>query len=82
MILQIIQLLLISLGFQNNNNTHNNNNTPRSLYPKQTYQPVHITIHPILLIILMAAGMIMFAMIIFMFMPGTESGLVYNHPGY
>lgn len=80
MILQIIQLLLISLGFQNNNNTHHN--TPRSLYPEQTYRPLHITIHPILLIILMAAGMIMFAMIIFMFMPGTESGLWYNQPHY
>ena len=76
MILQIIQLLLISLGF-----TNNNYNNPRSLYPQQRYtqpQPVRFQLSPLTLLILFVVGIIVFVAFIFMFLPGNESTLVYN----
>ncbi|MBQ2652504.1 MAG: hypothetical protein IJF83_03025 [Methanobrevibacter sp.] len=76
MLLQIIQLLLISLGFHNTNN-----NTPKSLYPQQRYtqpQPVSFQVPPLVLLVLFAAGIIVFVVFVFMFVPGNESTLVYN----
>lgn len=77
MILQIIQLLLISLGFNNTNSY----NAPRSLHPQQRYtqsQRIRFNISPLTLVILTFLGMILFVLFIFLFMPGTESGVVYN----
>lgn len=76
MILQILQILLISLGLGG----VNNNQPPKhSLHRQPEYQTMNIT--P-MFIVLFIGGIIVFAGVLFCFMPGTESGLVYNHPGY
>lgn len=75
MILQILHILLISLGLGVDNNQHPKN----SLHRQPEYQTMNIT--P-MFIVLFVIGIIVFAGVLFCFMPGTESGLVYNHPGY
>ena len=75
MILQILHILLISLGLG-----VNNNQPPKhSLHRQPEYKTVNIT--P-MFIVLFIGGIIVFAGLLFCFMPGTESGLVYYHPGY
>ena len=74
MILQILHILLISLGI--NVNTQQ---PKHSLHRQPEYKTVNIT--P-MFIVLFIGGIIVFAGLLFCFMPGTESGLVYNHPGY
>lgn len=74
MILQILQILLISLGIN-----VNNQQPKHSLHRQPEYQTMNIT--P-MFIVLFVIGIIVFAGVLFCFMPGTESGLVYNHPGY
>lgn len=76
MILQILHILLISLGLGG----INNNQPPKnSLHRQPEYKTVNIT--P-MFIVFFVIGIIVFAGLLFCFMPGTESGLVYNHPGY
>ena len=74
MILKIIQILLISLGFGGNNHY----NQPRNLQPQTQPRPMQFR-NPIAMILLFAIGIILFTLFVFMFMPGTESGIVYNN---
>ena len=77
MILQIIQVLLISLGF----NHPSRYDPPRSLYPQQKYttvQPMKFNISPIAVLVLFVVGVIVFTLVLLLFAPGTESGLFYN----
>ena len=74
MITQIIQLLLISLGFTSNNNPYNQ---PRTLHREPVPQPLRIN-NPVQLAVIFIAGVIIFTVFVFLFMPGTESGVVYN----
>lgn len=74
MILKIIQILLISLGFGGNNQY----NQPRSLQRQTQPRPMQFR-NPIAMILLFAIGIILFTLFVFMFMPGTESGIVYNN---
>ena len=74
MILQLLQLLFISLGF------HNANEPKHSLYPQP--KPLNLPMDPVQLVIIMVVGMLLFTLFIFLFMPGTESGLVYNQGLY
>ena len=71
MIIQIIQILLVSLGFHDN--------TPRqaTLYRQPEYTILNLK-NPMLVIILSIIAMIIFTLAIFLLMPGTESGMVYN----
>lgn len=71
MILQIIQILLISLGFHN---TKNNN--PKSLYRQPEYKPLKI--NPIVFLLLFTLGIILFALFVLLFMPGNDTAIVYN----
>lgn len=73
MIIQIIQLLLISLGFNTNNNYYNQ---PRTLHREPVQQPIRI--NTVQLAIIFIAGVIIFTVFVFLFMPGNESGVVYN----
>ena len=80
MILQIIQLLLISLGFNNTNSY----NAPRSLHPQQRYtqsQRVRFNISPLALLILFVVGIIVFAIFVFIACPPLDSGMYYNRLG-
>ena len=74
MIRQIIYLLTIYL-------IGTPQQTQRSLYKQPEYKILNLN-NPGQLIILSAIAMIIFTIIIFMFMPGTESGLWYNQPHY
>lgn len=74
MILQIIQLLLLTLG--STNNTHN---APRSLHRVEEPKPLNFQINPLSLIILMAVGMIVFVALILLFFPCLDSGMYYNN---
>ncbi|WP_405285999.1 hypothetical protein [Methanobrevibacter sp.] len=76
MIIQIIQILLINLGI--NNKTHNQT----SLYRVEEPKPFTFTINPLILAAIMIIGMILFTVFIFLFMPGTESGVYYNNQLY
>lgn len=71
MILQLLEILLISLGFDNKPKKYN------SLRPQPQYTILNLK-HPILVIILTGLGIILFALILFMFAPGVESGSYYN----
>jgi len=73
MILQLLNLLFVSLGLGYDKPVVKN-----SLYPKREPEVFSFNINPITLVVLMFLGMILFALIVFLFMPGTESGLVYN----
>lgn len=70
MILQLIQILLTSLGF--------NETRQKSLYQQPEYRILNPQ-HPTSLIILSIIAMILFVAAVFLFMPGTESGVVYNN---
>lgn len=75
MIIQIIQLLLISLGFNTNNNYYNQ---PRTLHREPIQQQQIRINNPIQLAIIFIAAIIIFTVFVFLFMPGNESGVVYN----
>lgn len=78
MFLQLLQLLLISLGFQN---APRRDNPPASLYRVNEPKPLVFS-HPLLLMVVMTVGIILFVAVVICFMPGTESGVYYNHPLY
>lgn len=71
MILQLLHLLFISLGF-------NDQPKPARLNRQPQYKILNLK-NPILVIILSVIAMILFTLIFFLFMPGTESGVVYNN---
>ena len=71
--IRILLVLIELLGFGVDNNQPKN-----SLY-KQPQKQINI---PLELIIVGIVVMIIFVGICFMVMPGTESGLWYNHPHY
>ena len=74
MIRLLLVILLQLLGFNDNNQRPVN-----SLHK----QPDKIVISPeFKMLMLLGIGMILFFVLIFMFAPGTESGVWYNDPHY
>lgn len=78
MILQLLEILLISLGFDNKPKNYN------SLRPQPQYtilnlrNPILVIVVSGLIIIFITAGLILFTMCTGVSM--VESGTVYNHP--
>ena len=74
MIIQLLNLLLLSMGFG-----YNDRPVPKnSLHRKPEYTILPWKVNPVVFAVLMLVGMILFGVFVFLFVPGTESGLVYN----
>ena len=69
--IQLLHLLLVSLGFCNDHK-------PKHSLRRQPHYTILNLRNPVLVIIVAGLGMVLFALFVFMFMPGTESGIVYN----
>lgn len=66
----IIITILTALGF-------NPNPVPKHSLHRQKQQ--QLTLNPMILVVIFVGGIILFALTVFIIVPGTESGLVYNN---
>ena len=80
MIIELLQILILSLQATN---THHNTRAKNSLYrqPPRDVNDFTFNFNPAVFVVLCILALLLFVLLIFLFVPPMDSGLVYNNHG-